>query len=138
MLGKPAVAPYMPVDKNGKKHFKYTGREFNTSLITEVNKLAMQYDLEDVYDSICAMEDKIKDIISRKIFQSEYGRIRYVLAIVENNIAVVKAAKEKKERLEKIREMREKRIQKNNTEAGITLGTKEVNRKVKDISEFLD
>ena len=102
------------------------------------NRLAKQYDLEDVYDSIIAQEDTIKDILLKKMFTSEFGRIRYVLTIIENHIPVIIAAKEKQKHLERIREMRETRLQNDNVEADVSIGEKEVDREVKDISNFLD
>lgn len=121
-----------------ERHLKYTGKEFNTVIVREIDRLAKQYDLEDVYDSIIAQEDTIKDILLKKMFTSEFGKIRYVLTIIENHIPVIIAAKEKQKHLERIREMRETRLQNDNVEADVSIGEKEVDREVKDISNFLD
>lgn len=83
------------------------------------------------------VKNDIKYAIKNKQFLSEYARIRYVTTIIENAIPKARKQEEWEKKGKILKELREKNLTSKKEEDNIDLGTKEVERKTKDISRFL-
>lgn len=59
----------------------------NTSLLKEVNGLLALYKAKDVADYLDEKKLDIYRYMASKDFSSEYGAIRYLMAIIKNNMA---------------------------------------------------
>lgn len=60
---------------------------YNTSLLKEINNLLTTYKSQDVADYLSENKLDIYRIMSAKDFDSEYGAIRYLMAIIKNNMS---------------------------------------------------
>ena len=67
---------------------------YNTALNKEVATWCNMEDLDTIYSCLVDNSNNINDILKKKNFDSDYGKIRYFSAIIKNILASYKPAEE--------------------------------------------
>ena len=76
------------------KSLEILGVAYNTALNKEIAVWCNMRNLDVVYSCLIDNEDNINDILRRKNFDSDYGKVRYFSAIIKNILSSYKPIEE--------------------------------------------